>query len=164
MIEIDKINCTLKDSKIQLPKYETEGSVGLDLRGYYFSAPGNLSITYEIPSYGITLHAHDRVLIKTGLFLAIPEGYEAQIRPRSGLALKNGITVLNSPGTIDFDFRGEIGVILINTSNQDFVIKNGDRIAQMIFNKVEKIELNVVNKLNDTMRGTGGFGSTSMVK
>ena len=129
-----------------LPKYETAQSAGMDLRA-------NL----EAP---ITLRPMERKLIPTGLHIALPEGYEAQVRPRSGLALKKGITVLNSPGTIDADYRGEICVILINLSQEDFVINDGERIAQMVIARHEQAEIVQVEELTDTERGTGGFGHT----
>jgi len=131
-----------------LPTYETTASAGVDLRA-------NLTET-------ITLKSLERTLVKTGVFLEIPEGYEAQVRPRSGLALKKGVTVLNSPGTIDADYRGEVGVILINLSNEDFVIENGERIAQLVFAKVEQAQWLEVETLSDTSRGEGGFGSTGV--
>ena len=131
-----------------LPNYETIASAGMDLRA---------NITQSI-----TLKPLERAIIKTGLFMALPIGYEAQVRPRSGLAAKNGITVLNAPGTIDADYRGEIGVILVNLSNDDFVIQNGERIAQMIIAKHERAEWIEVQELNETSRGEGGFGSTGV--
>ena len=131
-----------------LPNYETVASAGMDLRA---------NITESI-----TLKPLERAIIKTGLFIALPIGYEAQVRPRSGLAAKNGITVLNSPGTIDADYRGEIGVILVNLSNDDFVIQNGERIAQMIIAKHERAEWIEVQELTETSRGEGGFGSTGV--
>ncbi len=129
-----------------LPAYATAGSSGMDLRAF-------------IPS-PLTLAAMERILVPTGLFLEIPEGYEAQIRPRSGLAIKQGITCLNTPGTIDADYRGEIKVILINLSSEPQVIENGDRIAQMIFQKIEQAEWVETEQLNETQRSTGGFGHT----
>ena len=131
------------------PSYSTNNSAGLDLRAH---------IKEEI-----NLHPMSRVLIKTGLFIQLPEGYEAQIRPRSGLAYKNGITVLNTPGTIDADYRGEVGVLLINLSNDSFKIKNGDRIAQMVIAKYEQAEWISVEQLDTTQRGDGGFGSTGII-
>lgn len=142
-----KINIINK-SNHELPKYETVASAGMDLRA-------NLSES-------ITLKPFERTLVKTGLFIELPVGYEAQVRPRSGLALKKGITVLNSPGTIDADYRGEIGVILINLSDQDFIIENGERIAQLVIAKYEQAELIEVNELSETSRGAGGFGSTGV--
>jgi dUTP pyrophosphatase len=133
-------------SSNDLPKYETVASAGLDIRA-------NVD---EV----MVLKPLERALIKTGLFLEIPEGYEAQVRPRSGLALKKGITVLNSPGTIDADYRGEIGVILVNLSQEPFEIESGDRIAQLIFAKVEQANWIQTNELADSERGHGGFGST----
>lgn len=136
----------INKSKHQLPKYETNQSAGVDLRA-----------NIDLP---IVLKPLERTLIKTGLFIALEDGYEAQIRPRSGLAYKNGITVLNSPGTIDADYRGEIGVILVNLSNTDFIIEDGERVAQMVIAKYEQAEFKQVEILNETKRGTGGFGST----
>ena len=135
-------------SQHELPKYETSASAGVDLRANLDTA--------------ITLKPLERVLVKTGLFLEIPEGFEAQVRPRSGLALKKGITVLNSPGTVDADYRGEVGVILINLSNEEFVIENGERIAQLVFAKVEQANWVNVEILSETARGEGGFGSTGV--
>ncbi|QSS97921.1 dUTP diphosphatase [Psychroflexus sp. ALD_RP9] len=140
---------TIKNTSLhQLPTYETEQSAGVDLRA-------NLD-------QDLQLKPLERALIKTGLFIALPSGYEAQVRPRSGLALKKGVTVLNSPGTIDADYRGEIGVILVNLSNEIFKIKNGDRIAQLVFAKVEQANFLEVESLNETTRGHGGFGSTGI--
>lgn len=129
-----------------LPKYETLGSAGLDLRA-------NLADNVIIP-------VGKRLLVPTGLFIQLPDGYEAQVRPRSGLAAKFGVTVLNSPGTIDADYRGEIAVNLINLGDKDFEISNGDRIAQMVINKIEQISFEPVLFLDETERGTGGHGST----
>lgn len=136
----------INKSNHALPSYETIASAGMDLR-----ANINLSIT---------LKPLERVIIKTGLFIELPIGYEAQVRPRSGLAAKKGISVLNAPGTIDADYRGEIGVILVNLSNEDFTIENGERIAQMVIAKHERAEWLEVNQLTETSRGEGGFGST----
>jgi dUTP pyrophosphatase len=133
-------------SKHALPKYETEASAGMDLRA-------NLDEAF-------LLKPLQRSLISTGLFIEIPLGYEAQIRPRSGLAFKHGITVLNTPGTIDADYRGEIKVILVNLSSEDFIVNDGERIAQMIIAKHEKAELIQVETLEETQRGKGGFGHT----
>jgi dUTP pyrophosphatase len=129
-----------------LPEYSTMFSAGMDLRANLASS--------------ITLKPLERKLIPTGLFIELPESYEAQIRPRSGLALKHGITVLNTPGTIDADYRGEIGVILVNLSNMDFVVNDGERICQMIINKHETISWKQVEILEETKRGEGGFGHT----
>lgn len=129
-----------------LPIYETVSSAGMDLRANIDSP--------------ILLKSLDRKLIPTGLHIALPKGYEAQVRPRSGLAFKKGITVLNTPGTIDPDYRGDVGVILVNLSNEDFVVQPGERIAQMIINKFEQAELIEVETLDETERGEGGFGST----
>ena len=133
-------------SNNELPKYETLLSAGMDLRAYL-----------EEP---IVLKPLQRTLVKTGLFISLKPGYEAQVRPRSGLALKKGISVLNSPGTIDADYRGEIGVILINLSDLDFKIDSGDRIAQMVVAKHETVSWKTVDKLDDSLRGDKGFGST----
>lgn len=135
-------------SKHDLPKYETEASAGVDLRA-------NLPKPFS-------LQPLERTLVQTGIFLEIPVGYEAQVRPRSGLALKKGVTVLNTPGTIDADYRGEVGVILVNISNQPFVINDGERIAQLVFAKVEQAEFLEVEELSSTERGVGGFGSTGV--
>lgn len=136
----------INKSHHQLPAYETIQSAGMDLRA-------NL----EAP---ITLQPMQRCLVPTGLFMALPPGYEAQVRPRSGLAIKKGITVLNSPGTIDADYRGEICVILINLSQEPFVINDGERIAQMVISNYEQVEWKRVEVLDDTERGAGGFGHT----
>ena len=133
-------------SKHALPEYATEQSAGMDLRANIDSP--------------ITLKPLERKLIPTGLHIALPVGYEAQVRPRSGLALKKGITVLNTPGTIDADYRGEIGVILINLSQEDFVIEDGERIAQMVIARHEQGEMIPVDVLDETERGEGGFGHT----
>ncbi|AZQ43228.1 dUTP diphosphatase [Nonlabens ponticola] len=130
----------------ELPAYETVGSAGMDIRA---------SITECI-----VLEPLERAIVKTGLFIELPVGYEAQVRPRSGLAAKKGITVLNSPGTIDADYRGEIGVILVNLSNQNFPIENGERIAQLVIAHHEQPQWQEVEVLSDTDRGAGGFGST----
>jgi len=142
-----KINIINKSSH-DLPSYETLASAGMDLRAHL-----------EAP---ITLKPLERRLIKTGLFMALPVGVEAQVRPRSGLALKKGISVLNAPGTIDADYRGEIGVILINLSNEPFTIASGDRIAQLVFTKHERTDWIEVTSLEETERGAGGFGSTGI--
>ncbi|GAB4199965.1 MAG: dUTP diphosphatase [Bacteroidia bacterium] len=144
MISIPVIN----KSKHPLPKYQTELSAGMDLIA-------NLD-------HPIVLKPMERQLIPTGLFIELPKGYEAQIRPRSGLAYKHGITVLNSPGTIDADYRGEIKVLIINLSDKKFVINDGERIAQMVIAKHETIAWQLVDKLQDTSRGSGGFGSTGV--
>ena len=135
-------------SKHPLPKYETLGASGMDIRA-------NTETT-------IVIQPLDRVLIKTGLFLEMENGLECQVRPRSGLALKKGISVLNTPGTIDADYRGEIGVILVNLSNLEVSIEDGERIAQLVFCKVEHVSLTEVAVLNDSERGVGGFGSTGL--
>ncbi len=133
-------------SKHQLPSYSTEHSAGMDLRAN-LDAP-------------VTLGPLERKIIPTGLFIELPEGYEAQIRPRSGMAIKHGLTCLNTPGTIDADYRGEIGVILANISNEPFVVEDGERICQMVITEYTKATLVEVEQLSDTVRGAGGFGST----
>lgn len=138
----------INNSKHTLPSYETIASAGMDLRA-------NLTET-------IILQPMQRILVPTGLFLELPIGYEAQVRSRSGLALKKGISCLNSPGTVDADYRGEVGVILINLSNEPFVIEDGERIAQMIIAKHERAEWVEVSELSETERGAGGFGSTGV--
>jgi len=135
-------------SKHLLPEYATPGSAGMDLRAN-IDAP-------------ITLAPGERKLIPTGIYIALPVGYEAQIRPRSGLALKHGITVCNTPGTIDVDFRGQIGVILINLGQEDFIVNDGERIAQMVIAKYERAEWDVVEELDETERGEGGYGHTGI--
>ena len=157
---MNQINCTILDPSL-LPKYETQFSSGMDLKANQYSHSYDLGNTLDFPDNGILLFPFQRILVKTGLRIQLPEGHEAQIRPRSGLALKQGITVLNTPGTIDSDYVGEVGVILINLSDDPFKIKKGDRIAQMVFQKVEQFELNIVNELSNTVRGEGGFGSTN---
>ncbi|MEM6684906.1 MAG: dUTP diphosphatase [Bacteroidota bacterium] len=136
----------INTSQHALPHYETLASAGMDLRA-------NLTES-------ITLEPLERAIIKTGLFIELPIGYEAQVRPRSGLAAKKGVTVLNAPGTIDADYRGEIGVILINLSNDAFTVENGERIAQLVIAKHERAAWNEVSELSETVRGAGGFGST----
>lgn len=135
-------------SKHQLPSYATELSAGMDLRA-----------NIDEP---IVLHPLQRTLVPTGLFMALPAGYEAQVRPRSGLAIKKGITVLNSPGTVDADYRGEVCVILVNLSNEPFTITDGERIAQMVIARHEQVEWLSVEQLDDTERGAGGFGHTGV--
>ena len=132
----------------QLPAYATPQSAGMDLRAN-LDAP-------------VTLHPMERRLIPTGLYIALPEGYEAQVRPRSGLALKHGITIVNAPGTIDADYRGEVGVALINLSQQDFTVNDGERIAQMVIARHEQGEFVVVEQLDETERGEGGYGHTGV--
>ena len=138
----------INKSHHKLPAYETPLSAGMDLRA-----------NIDTP---ITLAPMQRCLVPTGLFMALPEGYEAQVRPRSGLAIKKGITVLNSPGTIDADYRGEVCVILINLSAEEFVINDGERIAQMVIAKHEQVEWSVVEVLDETERGAGGFGHSGV--
>ncbi|MGB5172682.1 dUTP diphosphatase [Eudoraea sp.] len=141
------MNVKIKNiSSHEIPKYETPASAGMDLRAN-LTAP-------------ITIEPLERVIVKTGLYIELPLGYEAQVRPRSGLAAKKGITVLNAPGTIDADYRGEIGVILVNLSKEDFTIVHGERIAQLVVAKHERVEWVETDELTDTIRGAGGFGST----
>lgn len=142
-----KVNI-INRSDNSLPEYATLGSAGVDLRAF-------------IPK-SIILKPMERQMIPTGLFIELPQGYEAQVRPRSGMAFKQGITCLNSPGTIDSDYRGELKVILINLSNENQTINSGDRIAQMVISRYEKIGLNPVDELNDTVRGHGGFGHSGI--
>lgn len=144
MLEIKVIN----RGHQPLPTYATEQSAGMDLRA-----------NIDEP---IILHPMQRALIKTGLHIALPAGYEAQVRPRSGLALKHGITVLNTPGTIDADYRGELCVLLINLGSEDFVINDGERIAQMVVAKHETVAFSLTDALDDTERGTGGYGHTGV--
>lgn len=141
-MKIDIIN----KSPHALPSYQTNGSAGMDLRAHL--------------EKDIVLKPLERSIIPTGLFMALPLGYEAQVRPRSGLAAKYGLTVLNSPGTIDADYRGEIGVILVNLSDTDFTVKNGERVAQLVISKHTRGEWVSAQNLSDTSRGSGGFGST----
>jgi dUTP pyrophosphatase len=143
-VQINIRNTSLND----MPHYATEGAAGMDIRA-------NIEDK-------ITLKSLERILVPTGIFMEIPEGFEVQVRPRSGLALKNGITCLNTPGTIDSDYRGEIKVLLINLSNEDQYIVHSDRIAQLIVAKVEKAKLIQVEVLNDTVRAAGGFGHTGV--
>lgn len=138
----------INKSKHATPNYETEGAAGMDLRANIEAA--------------ITLKPLERAIVKTGLFIALPVGFEAQVRPRSGLAAKKGITVLNAPGTVDADYRGEIGVILVNLSNEEFVINDGERIAQLIIAKHERVHWQEVTVLSETERGADGFGSTGV--
>lgn len=144
MIKIKVVN----KGRQQLPAYATSQSAGMDLRA-----------NIDTP---ITLRPMERRIIPTGLYIALPPGFEAQVRPRSGLALKHGITVLNSPGTIDADYRGEIGVLLVNLSTDDFIITEGERIAQMVIARHEQGEFELTDELDDTERGTGGYGHTGV--
>lgn len=138
----------INKSKHALPSYETLASAGMDVRANLDEA--------------LTLMPGERTLVKTGLFMELPVGYECQVRPRSGLALKKGVTVLNTPGTIDADYRGEVGVILINLSQEAFVIEDGERIAQLVFARFEQAVFEVAETLSETERGAGGFGSTGV--
>lgn len=142
-----KVN-VINKSNYDTPFYATEKSAGMDLKA-----------NIDEP---ITLGPLERAMIPTGLYIALPDGTEAQVRPRSGLAAKHGISVLNAPGTVDADYRGEVKVILVNLSNEPFVINPGERIAQMVVAKYEKVDWNVVDSLDDTERGSGGFGSTDV--
>lgn len=136
----------VNQSKHALPAYATNGASGMDLRASL--------------SENMVLKPLDRTLVPTGLFIQLPQGFEAQVRPRSGLAIKQGLTCLNTPGTIDADYRGEIKVILINLSNEEQIVRDGDRIAQMVVQKVEQVQWELVQELNDTQRSSGGFGHT----
>jgi len=136
----------VREQGVSLPEYATSGSAGMDIHAMLAEA--------------VTLHPGERRLIPTGLKIELPEGYEAQVRPRSGLALKHGVTVLNTPGTIDSDYRGEIGVVLINLGQEDFEVKNGDRIAQMVVAPFAQVKWNEVLILDNTVRGEGGYGHT----
>ena len=142
MIEVSVIN----ESPYELPEYQTLASAGVDLKAVLDEA--------------LELKPLERKIIRTGLKIALPDGYEAQVRPRSGLAAKHGISILNAPGTIDSDYRGEIGVVLINHSNENFKISNGERIAQLVLSSYHKIQWQVVDLLDETERGSAGFGST----
>lgn len=144
MVKINVVN----SGHQQLPAYATPQSAGMDLRA-------NLD-------QPVTLHPMERRLIPTGLHISLPEGYEAQVRPRSGLALKHGLTVLNAPGTIDADYRGEIGVVLVNLSDDDFVVNDGERIAQLVIARYQQAQLVAVDVLDETERGTGGYGHTGV--
>jgi len=147
----------------EVPQYMTTGSAGVDLKAYFGERmPDTRGGTVIYKGKEVTLNPGVRALIPTGLYIQLPEGYEAQIRPRSGLAWKHGVTVLNTPRTIDADYTGEIGVILINQSNTPFVINDGDRIAQMVIAKVEHPTFCEVDKLEETERGDGGFGHTGV--
>ncbi len=144
---MNKVNVKcLASSGAILPQYKTKGAAGADLCAFL--------------SQPVTIKKGSTALIGTGLFFSIPDGYEIQVRPRSGLAAKNGVTVLNTPGTIDSDYRGEVKVILINLGNEDFQVKNGDRIAQMVLSPVTVGDFELVSSLDETERGAGGFGST----
>ena len=138
----------VNNSKNEVPAYATVGAAGMDLRAMLDES--------------ITLKPGERILVPTGLHVALPEGYEMQIRPRSGLALKHGISIVNSPGTIDCDYRGDIGIILINLGKEDFVINPGERIAQAVVKEYTRVEWDIVDKLDETARGEGGFNSTGV--
>lgn len=152
MTQTVRIHRTEKsDDAIALPKYETEGSAGMDLRANFPT---------ELREEGVVLAAGARTLVPTGLKFEIPLGFEVQLRPRSGLALKHGLTLVNAPGTIDSDYRGEVGIILINHGNEPFRITHGERVAQMVFASVTRCEIAETTSLTETERGAGGFGST----
>jgi dUTP pyrophosphatase len=138
----------INKGKHEVPSYSTELSAGMDIKA-------NIDESYELKPF-------ERHMFRTGIYLGIPDGYECQVRPRSGLALKYGITVLNTPGTIDADYRGEICVILVNLSDTPFTVHDGDRIAQIVFSKYEKCSLKTVDQLSETDRGSGGFGHTGI--
>jgi len=143
-----KIQIKKLSNEVLTPKYETTGSSGMDIAAYI--------------DQDIIINSGDKVLVPTGFSLSIPQGYEVQIRPRSGLAIKKGITILNTPGTIDSDYRGEIKVVLINLSKDKFTVKNGERIAQMVVCPIEQVDIEEVRELSGTDRGAGGFGSTGI--
>lgn len=147
---MDKLNIKIVNkSHHPLPAYETPESAGMDVRAY-------------LPDGSITLHPLERALIPTGLRIELPRGYECQIRPRSGLALRNGITILNTPGTVDADYRGEIHVVLINLGKEDFIINDGERICQMVIKQFSHVTWTQVERLDETKRGDSGFGSTGL--
>jgi dUTP diphosphatase len=151
MIDVNIIRVAGSDPVIPLPVYETAGAAGMDLRANFKD---------DLRTRGVTLQTGERALIPTGLAIALPLGYEAQIRPRSGLALRNGVSLVNSPGTIDSDYRGEVGIIIINHGDQPFQIQHGDRIAQVLFAPVTRAEFRLVDDLDETTRGEDGYGST----
>lgn len=150
-IKVSIMHVAGSDPDVALPAYETTGAVGMDLR---------VNFKDDLRISGLTLEAGQRALIPTGIAIALPNGYEAQIRPRSGLALKKGVSIVNSPGTVDWDYRGEISVVIINHGAGPFDIIHGDRIAQMVFAPVTRAMFLVVDKLDETQRGAGGYGST----
>lgn len=150
-IQVNITRVAGSDDTLELPSYETNGAAGMDLRAHFKD---------DLRASGVTLQTGQRSLIPTGLAFALPVGIEAQIRPRSGLALKKGISLVNSPGTIDCDYRGEVGIIVINHGDEPFLISHGDRIAQVVFAPVTRANLVLVNTLDETDRGAGGFGST----
>ena len=158
----------IKNTLNELPKYETIESAGCDLRAELSLINAkclfNAELIYKLdnPIAYLRIYPGGRALIPTGLKMALPIGYEGMVRPRSGLALKNGITVLNTPGTIDSDYRGDVGVVLINHGTEPFDVRQGDRIAQLVVNKIEQVEFEIVDSLDDTARGVGGFGSTNI--
>lgn len=154
------IKVKIDDNKIELPKYETKMASGMDVKAWKYSLSSDLETVLDFPEEGFALQPHERVLIKTGIHVELPQNKEIQVRPRSGLSLKHGITCANAIGTIDEDYRGDIGVILLNTSKEPFVIKKGDRIGQLVLISVDKFEWEMVDSLSDTTRGENGYGST----
>ena len=151
--EVNVMHTAEADTALPLPGYATDGAAGMDVRA---------NLGADVRAEGVTINPGERKLIATGLVMEIPVGFEMQVRPRSGLALKSGITLANSPGTIDSDYRGELGIILINLSDQPFHVAHGDRIAQMVFAPVTRCEWRVVSETGSSSRGDGGFGSTGI--
>lgn len=158
--KVKKINCKIEGGDSFLPQYESSKAAGMDIKAWKYSYTDKIKEELDFSEEGFVLKPNKRILIKTGLYVELPENIEMQVRPRSGLALKNGITVVNAPGTVDEDYRGNVGVILLNTGEEDFVIKKGDRIGQIVFNKVEKFDFVISDELSQTKRGECGFGST----
>lgn len=154
------VKIKLSDKNIKLPKYETTGASGLDVRAWKYSLPSNLDEVLDFPEKGLTIRPCGRVLIKTGIHVELPQNKEIQVRPRSGLALKHGITLANAIGTCDEDYRGDIGVILLNTSNEPYTVHEGDRIGQLVLMSVDKFDWQEVDSLGASERGEGGFNST----
>jgi len=155
---VKEIKILLEDG-VEIPKYETSKASGMDMRAWKYSLPDDLRTILDFPEKGITLQPHERVLIKTGIKVELPDGYEFQLRPRSGLSLKKGIVA--QLGTIDEDYTGDIGIILLNTSNKLFTVEKGERYGQIVFSKVDKFEWNITNEIKKVSdRGEGGFGHT----
>lgn len=152
-VGVNVIRSKESDQRVELPKYETPGAAGMDVRANF---------KVEDREKGVTLQPGERALVPTGLILEIPEGYEIQVRPRSGLALKSGITVANAPGTVDSDYRGELGIILINHGDSSFHVAQGDRVAQLVLAPVMQVEWFELDSASTTLRGKGGFGSTGV--
>jgi dUTP pyrophosphatase len=157
-----KMNCVVTSEEVKLPKYKTVASSGMDLCANQYALPSDLDTTLNFDENGFILKPGKRVLVKTGLKIELEPNTEAQIRPRSGLALMKGISIVNTPGTIDEDYRGEIGVVLINLGEEDFVINKFDRIAQIVFMPVLKYDFNIVEELSKTVRQEGGYGHTGV--